>query len=67
MSKVYIRYISLWNETDSKSYISVIRYSRGTKFLYNMIHRTDIVANRVMNIVTKRGNLSDMNVNIYSE
>jgi len=27
----YINYISLWNQTDSKSYISVIGYSRGTK------------------------------------
>jgi len=31
MSRVYIRYISLWNQTDSKSYISVIGYSRGIK------------------------------------
>jgi len=31
MSRVYIRYISLWNQTDSKSYIIVIGYSRGTK------------------------------------
>jgi len=30
MSRVYIRYISLWNQTDSKSYISVTGYSRGT-------------------------------------
>ena len=27
----YTNYISLWNQTDSKSYISVIGYSRGTK------------------------------------
>ena len=33
----YINYISLWNQTDSKSYISVIGYSRGNKTLYNKI------------------------------
>jgi hypothetical protein len=27
----YINYISLWDQTDSKSYISAIGYSRGTK------------------------------------
>ena len=48
MSRVYIkyiRYICIWNQTDSKSYISVIGYSRGTKLCITryMIHRTVIV------------------------
>jgi hypothetical protein len=52
----YINYISLWNQDDSKSYISVTGYSRGTKTLYNKIHRTAIVAKlTVTNIATNRG------------
>jgi len=52
----YINYISLWNQTDSKSYISVTGYSQGTKTLYNKIHRTVIVAKlTVTNIATNRG------------
>ena len=52
----YINYISLWIQTYSKSYISVIGYSRGTKCLYNKIHRTIIVAKlTVTNIATNRG------------
>jgi len=43
MSRVYIRYISLWNQTDSKSYISVNWIQLRNKTLYNKIHRTAIV------------------------
>jgi len=61
MSRVYHRihnYISLWNQTDSKSYISVIAYSRGTKLCITRY----IVAILTVTNSYKQRNLSDTNV-----
>jgi hypothetical protein len=67
MSRVYIRYIVFGIKTDSKSYISVIGYSRGTEIFYNKIHRTAIgYKQRINKHIYKQRNLSDTNVNIYS-
>ena len=62
MSIIYHRihkYISRWNQPDSKSYISVIGYSRVTKF---GITRYIVAKLTVTNIATNRGTCQIRNV-----